>query len=903
MAPGQSRPRAGFRSCLAAAAPAAILASQAFAQGAPALALAGADSSPPGPGQSPPHGDDDLLLFEVRLGPVVLIDSFPAYGTTGGALLPLGQLCQELDLGIQVDPARGLAEGFIIQEARRFRLEARTGLLTVAGVSRTLDRGLMELHADDLYLDPRLLSQCLPLDLEVDPRSAIITVTPRETLPLQARWRREGQGGQLGPAPGPVSYPAMPDPYRLAEFPAVDATLSLGAQSAADGARPVSGQGSILAAGDLLYLTTDLFANLQNPGGVSDFHMSMGRHDPQGGLLGPLGATEFTFGEVQGTGLNLVAGSWGGTGVMVTNQPMRVADAYDRHSFRGDLPPGWQVELYRNLGLVGFQSARPDGRYEFLDIPLLYGLNDFRLVFYGPQGQRRQEVVQLDVSQSQTPPGVFHYQVVGLQAQAGYRPRSLFQASYGLGPQLTLLFGAARNSLGQVGRTYSELGLQGFWKPLAGSLTAALDDQGGRVGELAVRTRLGPLSLVGKRTEARDGFTSEAFQQSYGAIRSRTSLDTSAQLPSLEHPWLNVGVSGSLDQLAEGGSVDSLDLRLGTAVGRLFLSNEITRTGTHGLAVPAPAEATGAFIASTAFPALALRGQAGYTLGDVRRLDNLALTGETYRWVPYGIQGEADYTVASHEASLRLGLSKGRGAWSFGADLRYSTVSRWSAAFNVRLGLEREPRGRKFFSSAQGATNYGAVSVLSFLDANGNGRRDPGEPPVSNVAFNVNGSRHPRLAGKDGVVLLDGLPQDVDANISVATGSLEDPLMRPGLAGARFTPRRGHVARLEMPIVVFSEINGTAYRSQAGRKTELAGLRVELRDASGRVVKSLRTAYDGFFNMDGLPPGSYRLEVPEAAARRLGAAPPPPLTVVLSPEGSLLDGQDLILEVPEAGEP
>jgi len=188
------------------------------------------------------------------------------------------------------------------------------------------------------------------------------------------------------------------------------------------------------------------------------------------------------------------------------------------------------------------------------------------------------------------------------------------------------------------------------------------------------------------------------------------------------------------------------------------------------------------------------------------------------------------------------------------------------------------------------------------LSNTGGVRGDYRISPVPNVAFNVNGNRQPRLTDAQGVAFLDGLPPDVDANIAVASGTLEDPLMQPGLAGVRVTPRPGHVLRLAMPIVLYSEINGTAYLVKDGQKTELAGVRVELRDAEGRVARSLRTAYDGFFNLDALPPGSYRLELAEAAAARLGVAPPPPRVIVLSPEGTVLDGQDLILEAPAGGE-
>jgi hypothetical protein len=70
----------------------------------------------------------------------------------------------------------------------------------------------------------------------------------------------------------------------------------------------------------------------------------------------------------------------------VSSFPLQLQSQFDRQSFRGELPPGWEVELYRGAELLAYAQSRADGLYEFLDVPLLFGLNVFRLELYGPQG-------------------------------------------------------------------------------------------------------------------------------------------------------------------------------------------------------------------------------------------------------------------------------------------------------------------------------------------------------------------------------------------------------------------------------------------------------------------------------------------------------------------------------------
>ena len=99
------------------------------------------------------------------------------------------------------------------------------------------------------------------------------------------------------------------------------------------------------------------------------------RSDPDGGLLGPLKATHFGFGDVAGLDSGLTGTANSGRGAVVTNRPLVAPSAFDRTRFEGDLPSGWDAEIYRNGELLAF--AKPDAgqRYVFDDVQLLYGEN------------------------------------------------------------------------------------------------------------------------------------------------------------------------------------------------------------------------------------------------------------------------------------------------------------------------------------------------------------------------------------------------------------------------------------------------------------------------------------------------------------------------------------------------
>jgi hypothetical protein len=94
--------------------------------------------------------------------------------------------------------------------------------------------------------------------------------------------------------------------------------------------------------------------------------------------------------------------------------------------------------------------------------------------------------------------------------------------------------------------------------------------------------------------------------------------------------------------------------------------------------------------------------------------------------------------------------------------------------------------------------------------------------------------------------------------------------MQPATSGKVVTPRPGVPIIVELPLVTAGEISG--YLIKEGGKT-LSGLDIELLDKAGRVVKTTRSEYDGFFLFESVPYGQYRLRVSALSAGVVGVQP------------------------------
>jgi hypothetical protein len=78
-----------------------------------------------------------------------------------------------------------------------------------------------------------------------------------------------------------------------------------------------------------------------------------------------------------------------GRGISFTTRLSSRRACSTRSDLRGELPIGYDVELYINDVLRSGQRAPVQGRYEFLDVPLVRGINIIRIVSYGPAASAR----------------------------------------------------------------------------------------------------------------------------------------------------------------------------------------------------------------------------------------------------------------------------------------------------------------------------------------------------------------------------------------------------------------------------------------------------------------------------------------------------------------------------------
>lgn len=200
-----------------------------------------------------------------------------------------------------------------------------------------------------------------------------------------------------------------------------------------------------------------------------------------------------------------------------------------------------------------------------------------------------------------------------------------------------------------------------------------------------------------------------------------------------------------------------------------------------------------------------------------------------------------------------------------------------------------------------GVASYGALSAQAFVDANGNGRMDPGEKPLPGAGVFVNGVARPEGSDAEGILYQHSIPADIRAKVVVNPSTLPDPMMQPGGEGFTFIPRAGHTTRLDLTVIQTGDVNGTVYLDGPSGARPFPGVTLELVGADGQVAASARSAYDGYYELQNFRPGAYTLRVNAEDVARRHLAPPPPRAFVLTGDKLERDGEDWKLRL--AGAP
>lgn len=884
------------------------------------LALAGAATSvaPEGPAAPAKAADvpirfgaqedyaDQLLLLSVQLDGATISEALTAYGDAADPMLPLGELSRLLELPLDIDVGNGVASGRIGESQRPLTIDLKSGQALLGGKIVALVPPDSIVTETDIFLRASLIAKLLPLRITAVADEMALHLEATEKLPVQIQRERLARIAGLSRGPDQAEDALrVATPYRWLGEPAFDFTSELGYDST-DGHAITRMEARV--AGDLLQTGFSGWLATDDRAKPSSARLAFTRRSEDGHLLGSLGGTMASLGDVFTPPSVIGARSMNGAGLVFSSARIDEASVFQRINLRGELPVGYDAELYVNDILrSGQRGSGAQGRYEFNDIPLVRGRNAIRIVLYGPRGERVERTRMINVGGGQLAAGKTTLDL-GVVAQdravvdlsdtsvAGFmrgrgKLRAVLGLAHGISESLTVAGSLSRftdsggtdHTIGTVGARTSLLGI-------SVQADMASDFRAGKALSVGLAGRLGGISFLGRHVEYGGGFADEA-NTSFDAARplrrySELVFDLAVPLPGS----VGLPLSGRIDraEYIDGGKSISARARTTASLGGTLVA-----FGADYSHRSAPGYSDTRINGNISAMRLVdykwqLRATADYRMKPGFALETLGLAADRAIGDRYSLRFGATRTFSNHDVALQAGLTARlpfasatlRGDWSTGQ-------GRWRVGLQLNFGLARDPLQGRYRMTPPGPANGASAALLAFIDANANGRRDTGEEAVPGVT--VEGGGLKAVTDAQGRAFVTGLGDGSMAALRTDISNADTVFVTPPPQNIVFAARAGRVATIDYPLVPTSELVARInFRRRDGALKGLSAVKLRLVSPKGTVVEGV-TEFDGTAVFDQVKPGRYALEIDADQAARLGMRMMAPVFVTVAADGRTID--------------
>ena len=563
-------------------------------------------------------------------------------------------------------------------------------------------------------------------------------------------------------------------------------------------------------------------------------------------------------GDISGVGQSYFANAGYGRGIALSSFKNLVMSANKTIDLTGPLTPGWEVELYWNDQLIGFRQSGVNGEYNFNDIPVSYGLNEFKLVFYGPYGETRTEYERYYSGTSPVKTGEFGYNISAYQPyryliedNRSFRydgpktPIIDMTGYYGATDRLTLMGGYTQTP-NDVELETQHFGVTGAQYSMSGSSIQYNLEQNLDTAKLGHHLEWQGDVHIGNVYAGYD---------KYNGIHSPVSLYGNEYLDE----QIETRLSGILPY--------SIPYYLSYRVGTLEDGDE-------------PFENISARLSKQLMSGLNVSIEDNwYRYEGSRGAYNTVRAGLYKWWNRYTIQSyltyrtdpDPEFTEIQTIVDWRTGRNtyvSGRWTRNMINDMDYFSVSgghvfgfggltatletdrdfNLSTYLNYNISFAREPGSLGIITNANSKLSSSGTMFVKVTDEEGK--------PVPEVGLNANGLDKQVYTNEKGTAILADLQTYERTILRVDMESLIDISLQPEEEIKKVVLRPGTIRTVDLKFIHKGAVEGKIANPEGKR---LFGYQITAVDAEKKEIAQTFADLDGYFILDGIPYGTYNI--------------------------------------------
>ncbi|WOT06667.1 carboxypeptidase regulatory-like domain-containing protein [Shewanella youngdeokensis] len=785
--------------------------------------------------------EEHFIITQLAYADMLLSDEMFVYHFKNQYYIPLEFIVEQLLLPIQLDMESKSAHGWFLSEQRQINISQKLMQYWTNNEDCRNDNTAVFFDDWDIYIDAQVLSQMFGLNISFDSARQKYSIDESDNIPLSqliARQKRfdkfNAQKANLNSGPFKVITPQYSNLGDLA------LNMDLGLKSRTfDNHNTVDVNGSAQARIDVLGHSSYVSYSW------SDYDRSlMGYVDKK---FAEGWVNQYRFGNISSHNLGLVSesssglGAWFSAGAEFTNDLRHIV-------IEGEVEPGWDVELYRNNGLIDVQRVKADGIYRFNQVPYYLGLNQYQLRLYGPNGEIKTESFSklLDTS-------VMEQGEIGVSAGIMSREQDDLQQYY------TDINWAVLDNLtagvALIQQQDSDENWQFFPKlsvsVLGGSELIQLNYVHSNRGHAASVEIQGRLEALDWQAQWQNYHQFNSWDNADGRIKQQIDASLSGYV---DGKGLNWGVVTSWKDYQNGNEESQVNFNLSGQMSVINWSNDLRWS-----ALSQQQRWTERF---------AISGRLGkWSLRSYVELD-LEPELEFKQWIAN--MNAAINDVANYQLELRY-RPNAKGEFSTRNSLSYlfdygtlrlaldnESSGDWMAQLRWNSGLLWESDSQRWLVDRMSFINTGSVKIIAFQDDNANGLFDPDELPLAGLQFS--GHRNDKDKTDDaGEILITQLQTSRSHKLALQERSLPDPFLVPAASIISVNAHSGYIQPILFPVMFTAEIEGYVIKNDKGNRRTAKGVEVTLQSINGTEQYYTRVEYDGVFILEQIVPDKYEL--------------------------------------------
>ncbi len=572
-------------------------------------------------------------------------------------------------------------------------------------------------------------------------------------------------------------------------------------------------------------------------------------------------------------------------GVQLSNSPVINRRSFGYYTLADVTDPRWTVELYVNNVLINFTEADASGFFTF-EVPLMYGNTIVNLRYYGPYGEERTEERIINIPYNFIPKKELEYTLsAGIVENDDNSRFSRFNLNYGLTNGFTI--GGGVEYLSDV--------TSGEFMPFINS---------------SLRISSGLL------------FSGEYM---YG-VKSEGLL--SYRNPSSFQIDLNY-IKYDKDQTAINYNyLEERKISVSVPIRSKYFS-AYSRFSVNQIILPTTKFTSAQFLMSGSIYGISTN-LTTYALFNERSKNPTIYStlSQTYR-LPYQLllspQVQYDFSNSSvtniilrlerpfmKQGFVNVGFENNfiRNSHLFEIGLRYN-LNFAQTSFTSRIGnlnstFVESARGSLLLDNQRGyitandrsSIGKGAVTIIPFLDINGDNKYDSTEPSVPGLKIKNMGGSVIYNEDKTQIRIFDLQPY-TQFVIQLDTLSLDNIAWKIENSVIALETVPNQFKTIHIPVKVLGEVSGMVYLKNNTSKNGQGRITINIYNSSKTLVKQMLSEGDGYFSFLGLMPGNYTAEIDSNQLENIGYTASPtsiPFTIESDEYGDIVDDLEFVLE-------